>query len=188
MSWLTDRLIGATKTHELSASSVDALIDGVSSDGVTNDLFAFGKLLLAATDERAAAIDSKSTALVGYSAAILAFLVTRLPEVRGLPPGQVVTLALAGIAAALACSSAAVVLRGAKNWQGLSETTWFPQADTLASSDKLKRFWLKAMHEMHQSNYRIANRKASQMIAAQLFTALAAVFLAISLVVGVLSK
>lgn len=177
---LRKSILGATETHELPGEEVDQLLDEYSSEDVTKELFAFGQILLASDDERVGLIDSKATTLVGYSSAILAFLLLRgvswthsWLELGG--------IAIAGLLAGCACFSAGLALRGAQNWKQLSETTWFPRHKVMEGPDPLKKFYISAMHEVLQVNHRIANRKADQMIMAQVLVAWAGVILAITL-------
>ena len=161
-----------------------SFLENISAEDVTKELFDFGQMLLAANDERVGFIDFKATTLVGYSSAILAFLLMRgVGWVHS--PFELVAIAIAGVAAGLACFFAGMALRGAQNWSELGEGTWFPREQVLAGADQLKRFYISAMHQTLQDNHRIANRKADQMILAQVLVALAGVLLAITLIVSI---
>lgn len=181
---LRKSILGATKTQELPGADVDELLAKYSAEDVTKELFTFGQMLLTANDERVGFIDSKATTLVGYSSAILAFLL-----MRGVSwmhsPLELIAIAIIAVIAGLACFLAGMALRGAQNWSELGEKTWFPREQVLAGSDPLKRFYISAMHQVLQDNHRIANRKADQMILAQVLVAFAGVLLAITLIVGI---
>jgi hypothetical protein len=75
--WVRTSLLGATKTQELPGEEVDQLLAKYPSEDVTKELFDFGQMLLTTDDERVGLIDSKATTLIGYSSAILAFLLMR---------------------------------------------------------------------------------------------------------------
>ncbi len=177
-------VLGSTITQELPGAEVDELLAKYSSEEVTKELFDFGQMLLAADDERVGLIDSKATTLVGYSSAILAFLLIRGTGWTHSWP-ELIAIAIVGVIAGLACLSAGIALWGAQNWRQLSEVTWFPREQVLAGSDPLKRFYISAMHQVLQDNHRIANRKADQMIIAQVLVALAGVLLAITLTAAI---
>jgi len=182
--WLRNSVLGKTKTIEVPGSEVDALLAKYSEESVTKELFDFGKMLLTANEERIGLIDSKATTLVGYSSAILALLLMRgATWTRSWP--QLISLVAAAITAGFACLFALMVLHGAQNWSQLSEKTWFPEDRVLAGSDSLKRFYISAMHQVLQDNHRIANRKADQMITAQILVAAAGILLAITLALAV---
>lgn len=142
----------------------------------------FGEKLVKASDERVSALDSKATALVGYSTAILAFLVTRTIPRENV--WIVLLLGLAGGFAIAACVCAGLALRAARNWRNMGEATWFPEhASHVASADVLRRWYLRAMHQSYQDNHRTVDEKASEVIFAQIFIALAGVCLGLLLIV-----
>ena len=180
-------ILGSTKTIEMRGADVDDLLQKYSSEEVTNELFEFGRVLLATNDDRVALIDSKATTLVGYSSAILAFLLIRGPSGMHFCV-ESIAIAVAGIFAGAACVCAGLALRGAQNWSALSEATWLPQEQIVAGPDPLKRFYIGAMHQVLQDNHRIANRKADQMILAQFCVAVAGMLLAVTLIWSVLSQ
>ena len=181
-------LLGRTQTIELSAAEVDAMVDAQRPAETTDRLLDFGRGLLRANDERVAALDSKATMIVGYSTAILAFMVSQGEPVPGRPWWVVMPWLLAGICAAVACFSSGMALRAARNWKNMSEATWFPKdLSTIADADRLGRWYLAAMHQSLQENHRIANQKASETIISQLAVAAAGVSLAIALLASSLT-
>jgi hypothetical protein len=75
---LLNALFGRTSTQERDAGDVDALVENYRSPESTKQLLEFGRALLTANDERVEALDTKVTMIVGYSTAILAFMITRV--------------------------------------------------------------------------------------------------------------
>ena len=143
----------------------------------------FGESLLGANEERIKAIDAKATMIVGYSTAILAFLVNRDVQLAGEPVLKVFLILSATAAGSAACYFSGMTLRAAQNWQALGEATWFPNDGVTAKEpDRLRRFYLKAMHQTLQENHRKTNIKAQALIKAQLSVALAGMLLGASLV------
>lgn len=63
--------------NDLSKDDVSRIIYSYKDEGVTDELYAFGKMLLSETDDRAKQIDSKATSVLGWATAILAFLFTQ---------------------------------------------------------------------------------------------------------------
>jgi uncharacterized protein (DUF983 family) len=135
-------------------------------------------------ESRTAAIDSKATTIVGYSGAILAFLILQLPTWTKATAWELIGISLAALAAAVACVYAFSALRGARDWEWFSERQWFPKNATLQGAVQLKRHYLKCMHGIKQSNHRITNQKADSLIAAQLLVSLAAIILGLTLTVS----
>jgi hypothetical protein len=181
-------MFGRTLTQRRSPEDVDALVLGYQSQETTKVLFDFVRALLKANDDRTAAVDSKATMLIGYSTAILAFLLTRGPGLVGEPWWLVFLRLMTGIFAAVACVSAGMAIRSARNWQNMGEATWFPvDRETIGDPDKLGRWYVRAMHESLRHNHEITNKKAGEMICAQLAVAGAGFCLAVSLAGGALA-
>jgi hypothetical protein len=179
---MNEALFGRSMTLERAASDVDAVVAGVASEETTKLLMAFGENLLKSNEERVAALDGKATALVGYSAAILAFLVTRQSSPRG-ETWQLLLLALAGGFATATCICAGLALRAARNWRNMGEATWFPRDPRdVASADVLGRWYLRAMHQSFQENHRLVDEKAEEVVYAQAFIALSGVCLGLLLI------
>jgi hypothetical protein len=148
----------------------------------TDLLLDFGKDLLRANDERIASIDSKATVIVGYSAAILALLVTRDTALAGEPVWRVFPVLAAAIFAVLGCMWSGLALRAARDWQSPGEATWFPEDTSVAAdADSLRRWYLKAMHQSFQDNHRITDQKAGELVRAQLAVTAAGACLGLTL-------
>ncbi len=170
-------LFGSTVVRELSEQEVDDLIDQYTSEGVTDELYKFGAMLLSENESRAASIDSKATTVVGYSGAILAFLILQAPIWAKATVWELAGISIAAFVAACACVCAFSALRGARDWAWFSEKQWFSKSAALKGADPLKRYYLKCMHGIKQANHRIANQKADSLIKAQMLLAVAAIVL-----------
>ena len=172
-------LFGRTEIKELGPDFVDGVVDGSPS---TDLLMDFGRSLLRANDERITAIDAKATTIVGYSTAILAFLVTRGGSLVGEPPWRTFPMLVAALCGVLACAFAGLTLRAARDWQDMGEATWFPDdGQTAGDTERLRRWYLKAMHQSYQDNHRITDKKAGELIKAQLAVAVAGACLGFTL-------
>jgi hypothetical protein len=175
-----NRLFGSTATQEREAAFVDVLVDQTESSASIAAMVNFGQALIKANGDRIAAIDGKATNILGYSIAILAFISTQ--PLIGQSPLRTFPLMLAAVFALLGGWSAALTTHAARNWQSMSECTWFPDsAATASDSDQLNRWYLKAMHESLQVNQRKANQKAAKLTQAQVATAAAGLCLGLSL-------
>lgn len=177
-------LFGRTKTVSRSPESVDLAIEGCQSAEAIGRLVTFGAGLLKANDDRAATIDSKSTAIIGYTTAIMAFLVTRDFPWLTMPWLKAALMATAGLCAFGGSVSAALAVRAARDWKAMGDATWFPlDAQTIRDAVQLDRWYLRAMHQSFVDNHAIVNAKAHELIQAQVLTAGASILLTLSFLV-----
>jgi hypothetical protein len=67
--------------HELSFEEVHRRVSDypLTRADVTSELYKLGKMLLHESEERSGSLDSKGTAILGYSGVILAFLLANAP-------------------------------------------------------------------------------------------------------------
>lgn len=169
--------------QELTPAYVDDLVDKRISKETAEELFTFGKLLFANNDDRIKTVETKALSILGYSSAILAFLVTRSADLDRSLPGAI-CIAFVGMCAASACVYGWLALIP-RRWKALSETTWFPPPnfrERLDEPDDLKRWYIKAMHQMYQENHRITDKKARLMFKGQLSAVAAGLLLGLALI------
>ena len=130
------------------------------SDGVTDELFGIGKMLMAEGLDRTKQLDAKAMSLTGYGAVILALLVSafsnRAPTIT---PAAWAFIVLAGwvVGVAIAYSLRAVWIA---KYHWFSDKDWFGAGMKLESTDKLKRFHLLAMHHVRWEHEDGNDRKA----------------------------
>lgn len=185
-SWLQlcGYLFGSTQTHELPEEEVDDLLTQCTSPEAIDELYKFGRELLAENETRTAALDTKATTVVGFGGAILAFLILQTPQWAASTTWELFGISAAAICAAVACVYSFSALRGARDWAAVSERNWFPKQEVLKGPDDLKRAWIRVLHTIRQVNHRITNEKADKVIKAQLLLASAAVILGVTLASG----
>jgi hypothetical protein len=191
MAWLskyfrkvTLYLFGATEVLEMSNDDVDMVVAGVATEQVTDELYKLGEMLLSEIQERVSGLDSKATTIIGFSGAILAFLIHQSAQSIATSTLELIGTILVALLAGVASTFAFLALKGARNWKWFSERNWFPAPETKAGTDQLKRYYVRAMHRVEQANNRIANDKADNVVRAQVFLALAAIILALILALG----
>jgi hypothetical protein len=168
--------------QERTADDVDDLVDRGISKETAEELFTFGKLLFANNDDRIKTIEAKASSILGYSSAILAFLLTRSADLDRSRP-TAICVALIAACAVSACVCGWLALKS-RSWKALGESTWFPPKnfrERLDEPDDLKRWYIKAMHQMYQENHRITDKKARLMIGAQLSIGVAGLLLGVAL-------
>ena len=91
----------AIPTYEsLSISKVKEAVYSYEEHAVTDQLFAFGCVLLGEIQDRAKQLDEKAVMILGWSLAILVFLFTQAEKIRG---GLAISLAVTGGSLALQC-------------------------------------------------------------------------------------
>ncbi len=88
---------GQVSTNSLSISDVKKVVYSYQEPEVTNQLYAFGSVLLEEIQDRAKQIDAKAVMVLGWSLAVLAFWFTQAKEIRGF-----IEFILAAISAVLA--------------------------------------------------------------------------------------
>jgi hypothetical protein len=74
---------GQMSNKSLSISEVKEVIYSYQDSEVTNQLYAFGSVLLGEIQDRAKQIDGKAVMVLGWSLAVLAFWFTQAQDIRG---------------------------------------------------------------------------------------------------------
>jgi hypothetical protein len=184
LHWVSVYLFGATEVLEMSNDEVDMVVAGAASEQVTDELYKLGEMLLSEIQERVSGLDSKATTIIGFSGAILAFLVHQSAQPATVSTLELVGIILVALLAGTASAFAFLALKGARNWKWFSERNWFPAPEAKAGTDQLKRYYVRAMHRVERANNRIANKKADNVVKAQVLLALAAIVLALILASG----
>jgi hypothetical protein len=156
--------------HEtaLTEEQVHAIVSSYEQSEVTARLEDFGRFLISANRERTKAIEGKATLIVGYSVAVLAFLVSKEPtqSVMGAmwPP---LGVRVASICAAISLMFAFIAL-WVKSSRWLSDRQWFEnENDVMEDDDRLRRCHVLAMHAAN-AKLRVSNdEKADNVRVAQ---------------------
>jgi hypothetical protein len=109
--------------------------------------FLLGQQLLEEVMDRSSQIDSKGLAILGWSGALLVFLLVHAPKIYG--SDQVVIEVLATLAIVLAFISA---VSGAwtsrkRTFRGISDETWFPDPANIIDAEHLQQHYIEELHE-----------------------------------------
>jgi hypothetical protein len=146
--------------NSLSTLEVRTAIYSYQETAVTDQLYAFGSILLAEIQDRTKEIDGKAVMVLGWSLAVLAFLLTQTNNLGG-----IVATVFAAISATLALAAAvcAYMARATLSvWAWPSDKVWF-QAKVLqlqlGAADELKRFHIRSMHATRQAQLALTERK-----------------------------
>jgi hypothetical protein len=152
----------------LDGEQVHGRVSSYVDEEVTDALYTFGTLLIAANRERTKTLEGKAMTVAGYGLAILAFLVSKEPSQSVLgpwPPGWIsVASVLAGLA--LCCAGAALLIQK-HPW--FSDSQWFEAEDgVLQNHDSLKRCHVLAMHSINRHMNSSNDFKANFVLGSQI--------------------
>jgi hypothetical protein len=152
---------------------------------VTNELYKLGEMLLREGEERSGSLDSKGTAILGYSGVILAFLLANAPQwSQQMNAIEKFLISLAGLFTLAATVQAFRSVR-ATSWRWFTDAAWFEEK-AFNSAENLRRYYITQMHDINQTNSRINEQKGSALVGAQRFLAISVAILAGALVVHLL--
>jgi len=147
------------KTVDVAA--LEKQLADLHSDATAEQLFKFGLLLMTEVQQRTGQIDSKLTSTLGWTSAMLAFLILGTLGTKELF-GQVwlvLVVLLAIIAATSATLCAFLGLRTQGRWPVPSEIDWF-QPSLLGQPERLKRYHILSMLEVRRAHNAFNIRKA----------------------------
>jgi hypothetical protein len=170
--------------HNLSEDEVYERVLNYESSETTEELYRFGTMMVTENLDRTKQLDAKAITLAGYSAAVLAFLVSRLSSPMEPASWQAIPTVCAGLSAFIGVASSLWALR-VRAFHWFSKNQWFEnEFHVLENADRLKRAHLLAMHRTNQQMGLSNERKANCVIASQFALAIAALGLAASLFGG----
>jgi hypothetical protein len=170
--------------NDLSDAEVEDRIYSYEDMGVTDELLAFGQVLVEEVQQRGGQIDSKAAMVLGWSTAVLAFLLDRVRDVSVV---WSLGISLAGgLCALFAAILAYRALRARQGWKYPSDADWF-QKSALVSGDELKRFHIRCWHEIRKSQNALVEQKGKLLLSSQWLLVIAAAFLTAALVAQVLT-
>lgn len=149
---------------------------------LTEELFSFGQLLLDEIQQRTAQLDTKLISLLGWTAAILAFLLVGdaswLESVYKIGLATTIMMLLATLSSlgAVVCS-----FLGVKTtvWQFPSEKDWF-RSSLFDNVLAMKKYHLISMLETHQAHSRVNARKGQRAHEAEWLLAVSAVLVGLT--------
>lgn len=153
------------KLRSLSHEELDELTD-------------FGSIMMQELIDHIPQLETKAAIVFGYSGALIAFLLSAL---RWWPESALLKTGLLFIGAC-ALGVAALAVRGGWNWP--SERDGFPEK-AFGDLHAMKRRHLDALLYAHQTQGRVADRKAIDILRAQRFLVAATIILGVVFVVAV---
>jgi hypothetical protein len=148
----------------VNSKEIEQLLLANKYEELTEELFSFGQLLLDEVQQRTAQLDTKLVSLLGWNAAILAFLLVGDASWAGSAQKTSIATTIMMLLATLSSLGAvACSFLGVKTavFQFSSEKDWF-QTSLFNDVLKLKKFHLISMLETHQSHSRLNERKGQR--------------------------
>jgi len=150
----------------IGEDEVQSRLGSYNDDEVTAQLYDFGRMMLQDATDRMAKWDSKGTAIVAYSGAVITVLVsTQAIWSRQLDTVAVWLLLASGVAAAIAGFAAVHSLF-------LQPTEWFTtnawiQKECLSDVQKLKKYHISTMWKVIESHHEKGRVKIKRLRRAQ---------------------
>jgi hypothetical protein len=172
------------RTLEVPREGIERLL-AQCDDTAVQEMFDLGKALLADREKRMDGIIARGTTLIGFSGAMLAFLLTGNRHAQSVLAKGL--LGIGGVLAAVSAILAFLACRSDPGWQEMSEPIWFEESSARGGANALRRYYLRALHIIHQGNQRIIDSKAQDLAMAQRIAAIAAAFLASALLTDAFS-
>jgi hypothetical protein len=176
MTRLLDRLWA--RPHILPTEEVARRLSSYMTPTIVNDLYDFGQLLLNEGFSRKSQLESKATVVVGYSGAILAYLLARLPRSASHSISNWATIP-ALLALVFGFAAARVHLQ---NW--LSDDIWVPEElSSIHPEEQLRLHYFEALYEVNEEMKRANQRKGNFLFFAQWLLLLAVLTVAGALLI-----
>jgi hypothetical protein len=172
------------KQHDLSKDEVRGLVYSYKDENVTDELYAFGRMLISEIGHRADLIDSKATITLGWATGIIAFLSVQSAKSIA-PTALAVAVVASGLSAAMAIVYSFQSLRTREGWKWPSDLDWF-EGTALCNADELKRFHIRSMHTVRQAQRDLTDRKVRYLAVAHRYLMVAGVLLACGLAINLL--
>src|ERR1019366_6485604 len=112
-------------SNDFSAEQVKRLVYAYEDQGVTDELYTFGVMLLNEVGQRSVQIDAKAATTLGWATGIVAFLFATLAQTQ-------TTLNLVVVSLGAGCALAAIILsflalRVRADWKWASDADWFEE-------------------------------------------------------------
>ena len=175
------------RLNDMSDDHVRQVVNDCEETDVIDHLYSFGLMLTAEIGQRSDRIESKANLVVGWSTAILAFLVTQLGKLTASRHAlQLIAIGIALLAmSALWC--AFLALKSRSDWIWPSDKDWFCESE-VGSSERIKKFHLQCLHGVRQTHQRITQKKGRMLRYSEWFLLTAALLLTLEVVLSLASS
>jgi hypothetical protein len=172
--------------HRLSQNEVHDRLGGLAAKipEASSIALALGQQLLQEVMDRSSQIDSKGISVLGWSAAVLVFLLVHASKIYR--SGSLFLQVLGTIAMALAYFAAlsGMLASRKRQFRGISDEIWFPDPEQMVDLEHLRQHYLAELHESRGSWDRICKGKADWLGLGQYCLAFAAFLVVLMLLYG----
>jgi hypothetical protein len=167
-------------TARLSEDAIRQRLASYKSPEVTNELYAFGKMMVDEVVDRFKSLDTKATAIAAYSIGLITILVSTRASWRSATHPLVGYAPLVSGAIAFASAAVAVSTLWLKGFAGISQDEWV-KAECLDDAEKLRRYHIIVMHGVHESYRKLCKQKAFRVVVAEALLLASAIILLFAL-------
>jgi hypothetical protein len=162
-------------------ADVRSRIESYEDSGVTDELYDFGKMLVAEALDRNSRLETKAAAIAAYAIGIITLLVSSYVSWGKAVHSLVIPVPIFGAFAAFVAAAYAVTGIKLRNYDWFSPDEWM-KSECLSSREHLRRYHLLTMWNVLKSHYAASEIKAKKIRRAQGWLLFAAVILVVSLV------
>jgi hypothetical protein len=169
---------------KLEEKDVRELLRAYEGEGVTDELYRFGSMLVQEVVERAHRLDAKASALAAYAGGIIVLLNLTSSIWKEAPSVWVrytLLLAATGVFMAGACAVASLRVR---TFDWFSDSEWIKDK-YLGDADMLRRYHTLSMYNVHRSHEVVSGRKTAWLSFSVWIFACAGILLLASLIAAV---
>jgi len=166
--------------HDLSKEEVNRLVYSYEGTEITNELYSFGMMALSESQDRARHINSRAVTVLTWSTGVLALIFSQLDvSLNKLQLALVFFGSLASLAAVVFSFKA---LRLREGWCSPSDKDWFEET-ALVSADELKRFHIRSIHEIRQSEETMIEEKGDLLFYGEKCLMIGAILMALDVII-----
>lgn len=149
--------------------------------GVTDELYDFGKMLVAEAVERNSRLETKATAIAAYSIGIITLLASSYGNWSKAVHSWIIPIPFFGALAAFVAAIYAVRGIRLRDYEWFSPNEWM-KPECLSGRERLRKYRLLTMWNVLKSHYAASELKARKIKRAQVWLLIAAIILVLSLV------
>ena len=155
-------MIDAHEQHRLSQDEVHQRMGGLARIPEASAIaLGLGQQLVEEVMNRVGQIDIKGISVLGWSGAILTFLLLHAPKMYQDRFAFVEILGASAMVLAFVAAFSGMWASRVRQWRGVSDETWFPDPQKIIDAEHLRQHYLAELHESRRAWDVICQRKAA---------------------------
>jgi len=180
----------ATNRHHLQNDEVHRRLSEYATKIPEASLIIFdlGKQLLEEAINRSNQIDVKGISVLGWSTAVLGFLLLHGRRIYTSGSVVIIVLGTCGMALAFLAAFSGAWSSRRRRWRGISDEIWFPDPALLTDAEHLRQHYIEELHDSRNSWDQGCRRKAFWLGFGQTCLSLAAFLAALMLLYYVVNS